>query len=134
MPASYGLLAVTDEAGKYRTHITVLSLLKDETGRVVGKLSRDVQDSLARGSEVAEEALAALEGGTAALAVAFATRGAMAGSAGTLITLAGHAAAMAPETMIGAASVTSTQLAPPDTAWLVSSVPASVQSETLSPP
>ncbi len=36
--------------------------------------------------------------------VYIAPRGAMAGSAGTIITLAGHASAMAPETAIGAAS------------------------------
>lgn len=46
----------------------------------------------------------AIRGSSVPVIVYVAPRGAIAGSAGTVITLAGHAAAMAPETAIGAAS------------------------------
>lgn len=61
----------------------------DTPGGSVDLMNRMVQ--LIRASEVP-------------VVIYIAPRGAMAGSAGTVITLAGHAAAMAPETAIGAAS------------------------------
>lgn len=53
---------------------------------------------------IMQEIVEAIRTSAVPVVVYVAPRGAWAGSAGTLITLAGHAAAMAPETIIGAAS------------------------------
>lgn len=53
---------------------------------------------------VTQEMVATIRGSDIPVVVYVAPRGAWAASAGTIITLAGHAAAMAPETSIGAAS------------------------------
>jgi membrane-bound serine protease (ClpP class) len=81
------------EAAEQRS-CEVLVLQLDTPGGAVDLMSRMVQSI--RSSEVP-------------VVVYVAPRGAMAGSAGTVITLAGHAAAMAPETAIGAASPVSLQ-------------------------
>lgn len=59
--------------------------------------------------DLMERIVTALRESSVPVVVYVAPRGAMAGSAGTLITLAGHLAAMAPETAIGAASPVGSQ-------------------------
>ena len=59
--------------------------------------------------ELMNRMVQAIRGSRVPIIVYVAPRGAMAASAGTVITLAGHAAAMAPETAIGAASPVGSQ-------------------------
>ncbi len=60
-------------------------------------------------SDLMDDIVASVRESAVPVVVYVAPRGAMAGSAGTVITLAGHAAAMAPETIIGAASPVGSQ-------------------------
>ena len=55
-------------------------------------------------TDLMQSMVEAIRASNVPVAVYITPRGAMAGSAGTVVTLAGHAAAMAPETAIGAAS------------------------------
>ena len=59
--------------------------------------------------ELLTRMVTAIRGSHVPVVIYIAPRGAMAGSAGTVITLAGHVAAMAPETAIGAASPVGSQ-------------------------
>ena len=60
-------------------------------------------------TDIMQSMVEIIRGSAIPIVVYVAPRGAMAGSAGTVITLAGHAAAMAPETIIGAASPVGSQ-------------------------
>ena len=88
------------------------------TPAMAGYLSRGIRSAQQRGAEVLifqlntpggsvdlmQDMIEHIRASEVPVVVYVAPRGAIAGSAGTVITLAGHAAAMSPETAIGAAS------------------------------
>ena len=88
------------------------------TPALTGYIERSITSASRRGAELLilrlntpggsidlmNEIVQSIRSSTVPVAVYVAPRGAIAGSAGTLITLAGHVAAMAPDTAIGAAS------------------------------
>ena len=98
--------------------VVVLSLEGPLTPSWIEYIERGIQVSEQRGSEaiileintpggsisLMQEIVEKMRGSQVPIVVYVMPRGAMAASAGTVITLAGHASAMAPETIIGAAS------------------------------
>lgn len=98
--------------------ILVLTADGTVTPAMAGYLERGIRTAEQRGAEmlvfqlntpggsisVMNEMVQTIRQSSIPVVVYVAPRGAMAGSAGTILTLAGHASAMAPETIIGAAS------------------------------
>jgi len=98
--------------------VLVLSVDGAVTPSMVQYLERGIRIAEQRGAELLvfqlntpgggialmNEMVRDIRASTVPVVVYVAPRGAMAGSAGTVITIAGHASAMAPETIIGAAS------------------------------
>jgi membrane-bound serine protease (ClpP class) len=112
------------QAAAKKGEIIILMRLEGElTAPMVEYLNRGLQTAEQRKAEVVilrlntpggsidlmTRILTSIRGSALPVVVYVAPRGAMAGSAGTMITLAGHAAAMAPETAIGAASPVGSQ-------------------------
>ena len=121
---SFAARPVYAQASAKKGEIVILMRLDGElTAPMVEYLDRGLQTAVQRRAEVVilrlntpggsidlmTRMLTAIRGSTVPVVVYVSPRGAMAGSAGTMITLAGHASAMAPETAIGAASPVGSQ-------------------------
>ena len=105
-------------AQDFRPLVAILTANGEITIPMAHYLERTILNAEQRGAEVIilqlntpggdinvmNQIVQAIRGSSVPVVVYVSPRGAMAASAGTLITLAGHAAAMAPETEIGAAS------------------------------
>lgn len=115
------LLAAAQQAGRAQEGQPLAVVLTAEgplTPALLSYLERGIQSAESRRAEVLilqlntpggsidlmNQMVQAIRASHVPVVVYVAPRGAMAGSAGTVITLAGHVAAMAPETAIGAAS------------------------------
>ncbi|HEY9075607.1 MAG TPA: nodulation protein NfeD [Anaerolineaceae bacterium] len=112
------LPASTSQAQSSSPQVTLLKAEGALTPVMVGYIQRGLANAAARkatlvvlqlntpggSTELMNQIIQNIRGSSVPIVVFVAPRGAMAASAGTIITLAGHAAAMAPETAIGAAS------------------------------
>ena len=114
-----GIFSFTQGSAKAETPLVLLLVADGPVSQTMAEyLSRGINTAEERGAEliilqlntpggainVMNRMIQDIRASSVPVVVYVAPRGAMAGSAGTMVTLAGHAAAMAPETAIGAAS------------------------------